>query len=138
MDDLSRSLPLVNLFYCTCPRWKINILETVDISIAGGMSVDYVLHMAHAFNHYPGTSSERGRGALKQMGVSVLAGMFTTFIACIPLYLCDMVWFSGFGCFVTMVIVTAFFVSMSGLMAFLEVFGPDEPQGEVKNCLKKS
>eukprot|EP00619_Florenciella_sp_RCC1007_P016010 CAMPEP_0205933334 /NCGR_PEP_ID=MMETSP1325-20131115/32763_1 /ASSEMBLY_ACC=CAM_ASM_000708 /TAXON_ID=236786 /ORGANISM="Florenciella sp., Strain RCC1007" /LENGTH=61 /DNA_ID=CAMNT_0053303175 /DNA_START=42 /DNA_END=224 /DNA_ORIENTATION=+ len=31
--------------------WKINVLESIDISIASGMAVDFVLHLAHSYNH---------------------------------------------------------------------------------------
>ena len=41
--------------------WELNVIESIDVSIAGGMAVDYVLHMSHAYNHQDPslTSSER-------------------------------------------------------------------------------
>jgi predicted RND superfamily exporter protein len=103
--------------------WKINLLEAIDISIAGGMSVDYLLHLVHSFNQQPGSADDKVRGALREMGVSVTSGMGTTLAACVALYLCDMLWFRLFGCFITMVVLSSFFTSMLGLMAVLACFG---------------
>ena len=71
------------------------------MSIAGGMAVDYVLHMSHAYNHQDPslTSSERVRLAMGEMGISVLSGCITTFGACCALFSCDLLWFKMFGYF---------------------------------------
>ena len=95
------------------------------------MSVDYVLHMCHSYNHLPGTSKEKARAALGEMGVSVWSGAFTTFCACIALFMCDMLWFRLFGCFIAMVIITAFAVSLLMLMALLAVAGPPAGRGYI-------
>ena len=74
---------------CLCmviAGWEINIIEAIGISIATGMAVDYVLHLSHAYNHQPsGPAPERVRGALQEMGISILSGCFTTWIACLAL-----------------------------------------------------
>ena len=106
--------------------WKINLLEAIDISIAGGMSVDYLLHLVHSFNHQTGSADDKVRGALREMGVSVTSGLLTTLVACIALFMCDMLWFSLFGCFITMVVLSSFVSSMLGLMALLACFGADD------------
>jgi len=112
--------------------WKVNVIESIDISIAGGMAVDYVLHMAHAYNHQnPRWSSEdRVRAAMGSMGVSVLSGMVTTFGACCALYACQLLWFRRFGIFITMLIVTSFAVSTFAMMAALAEFGPRDGAGD--------
>ena len=106
--------------------WKINLLEAIDISIAGGMSVDYLLHLVHSFNHQSGSADQKVRGALREMGVSVTSGLCTTLVACVALYLCDMLWFRLFGCFITMVVLSSFVSSMLGLMALLACFGAND------------
>jgi len=40
--------------------------------------------------------------------------------------MCDMLWFSLFGCFITMVVLSSFVSSMLGLMALLACFGADD------------
>ena len=48
--------------------WKINIIESIGLSIATGLAVDYVLHLAHSFNHQHGSASTKTRLALAEMG----------------------------------------------------------------------
>merc|ERR1712046_375758 len=71
-----------------------------------------------------GLAPDRVRGALQEMGVSILSGCCTTWIACIALYCCEFSWFKLFGCFVTMVIWSSFFVTMTGVTAVLSLYGP--------------
>ena len=94
------------------------------------MCVDYVLHLAHSYNAQTGSRGERVTKALQEMGVSVTSGMLTTFIACCALFMCDMLWFKLFGCFITMVIISAYVTSVVGLMALLAVAGPEVDKGE--------
>mmetsp|Transcript_34502 Transcript_34502/g.59276 ORF Transcript_34502/g.59276 Transcript_34502/m.59276 type:complete len:201 (-) Transcript_34502:201-803(-) len=129
---------IISLVFCEMVffGWEVDILVAIDISIASGMSVDYVLHLAHAYNGETGDHADKVRKALKDMGVSVASGMLTTFFACIALFLCDMLWFRLFGCFIAMVIITAFAVSMFGMMSLLALAGPGDGQGEMPFCNK--
>jgi len=115
-------------------QWKINVIESIGISLAAGMAVDYVLHLAHSYNHQSGADpAEKVRGCLAEMGISITYGCITSFSACVALYLCDFLWFKIFGYFITMIITSSFFVSMLGMMAALVCFGPGEaPDGEIK------
>jgi hypothetical protein len=134
-------LVFVGLFYVlamvcllmTISGWVIGIIEAIGVSVATGMAVDYVLHLSHSFNHQPaGPAPERVRGALQEMGISILSGCLTTWIACIALYCCDFLWFRLFGCFVTMVIWSSFFITMTGVTAILSLYGPESIEdGEV-------
>ncbi|KAJ1448385.1 hypothetical protein M885DRAFT_147143 [Pelagophyceae sp. CCMP2097] len=99
--------------------WKVNIIESIDISIAGGMAVDYILHLAHAFNHQESflTGEGRVRGALGEMGVSVLSGALTTLSATCALFCCQLLWFRNFGIFIALLVVWSIVVSMLPMMA---------------------
>jgi hypothetical protein len=97
-----------------------------------GMAVDYLLHLVHSYKQQKeGNSHDRVRAALKQLGVSVTSGMITTFMACIALVLTNMLWFKLFGYFIMMVTVSAFVISIVGLMALLAEFGPGDVGGGV-------
>jgi predicted RND superfamily exporter protein len=98
------------------------------------MSVDYLLHLVHSYKQQRGGPQQRVRGALEEMGVSVTGGMITTFIACIALFLTEMLWFKLFGCFIAMVILSAFFVAMVGMMALLAEFGPGSEEENVEGA----
>jgi hypothetical protein len=122
------------VFMCMAAAlWKINVIESIGISLAAGMAVDYVLHLAHSFNHQRGvTSAEKVRGCLAEMGISITNGCLTSFASCCCLYMCDFLWFKKFGHFITMIIFCSFFVSMVGMSAAFVVFGPGEaPDGVI-------
>ena len=66
-------LAMVCLLMTLC-GWKIGIIEAVGISVATGMSVDYVLHLSHAYNHQPaGLAPDRVRGAQEMSVFSAAA-----------------------------------------------------------------
>jgi hypothetical protein len=113
--------------------WELNVIESIDVSIAGGMAVDYVLHMSHAYNHQDPSlsSSERVRLAMGEMGISVLSGCITTFGACCALFSCDLLWFKMFGYFICTLIMSSFVVSNFGMMALLALCGPTNGKGDV-------
>lgn len=113
--------------------WELNVIESIDVSIAGGMAVDYVLHMSHAYNHQDPslTSNERVRRAMAEMGISVLSGCLTTFGACCALFSCELLWFKMFGYFICTLIFSSFIVSNFGMMALLAWYGPTGGRGDV-------
>ena len=127
----------VTLALMALAGWEVNVIESIDISIAGGMAVDYVLHMAHAYNHQPPswTREDRVKSAMGEMGVSVLSGMLTTFGACCALFACQLLWFRRFGIFITMLIMSSFFVSTFAMMPALVLCGPTGGKGDLRALL---
>lgn len=63
--------------------WDVSLdsVSLVNLVLAIGLSVDYSCHVAHAFMHKQGTRDERAHLALKEMGVSVINGAVSTFLA---------------------------------------------------------
>lgn len=59
----------------------LDSVSVVQLALALGLSVDYSVHIAHAFGHKHGTRDERASAALTDMGVSVLNGAMSTFLA---------------------------------------------------------
>ena len=59
----------------------INTVTTVMIIMSIGLSVDYSAHIAHMFMVHQGTRTERARAAINGIGVSVLNGGISTFLA---------------------------------------------------------
>ena len=112
--------------------WKINMVEAIDITICGGLAVDFVLHMTHSFNHHSGLNVDRARSAMRDMGVSIAAGVVTTFCACFVLFFTQMTVFNLFGSFIAMVVCSGFVVTMTGLVAALAVLGPSNEEGQVQ------
>lgn len=108
----------------TMRGWTLGTTTAILISILAGFSVDYVVHLAHAYVETPGNSEQRVRGAFSDMGVSVMSGMITSVLASLPLFLCKIKFFSAFGTFLCATIgfswIYANFMFM-GLMATFDV-----------------
>lgn len=86
--------------------WSLGSIEAILISIVAGFSVDYVVHLAHAYERAKHANSvkERIRSAYGEMGISVFNGMVTSVGASIPLFLCQLQFFAKFGTFLCLTI----------------------------------
>jgi 5-methyltetrahydrofolate--homocysteine methyltransferase len=60
--------------------WSLGFLESVCFAILIGVSVDFSIHLAHAYVSIPGEQDRcvRTKHALIEMGPSILAAAFTT------------------------------------------------------------
>eukprot|EP00594_Rhizosolenia_setigera_P013026 CAMPEP_0178956888 /NCGR_PEP_ID=MMETSP0789-20121207/10553_1 /TAXON_ID=3005 /ORGANISM="Rhizosolenia setigera, Strain CCMP 1694" /LENGTH=1093 /DNA_ID=CAMNT_0020638965 /DNA_START=152 /DNA_END=3433 /DNA_ORIENTATION=- len=86
--------------------WALGTTESILISILAGFSVDYVVHLAHSYTEAPSRNTmERIQIAFDEMGEAVFSGMVTSVLACLPLFLCELAFFSKFGFFLCMTIV---------------------------------
>ena len=62
--------------------WKLGVMESTNIAILIGISVDFVVHFAHAYLHsHEDGQAARCRHSLTTMGISVVAAALTTFLA---------------------------------------------------------
>lgn len=59
---------------------KLNAVSYVNFVMAVGLSVDYCVHIGHAYTHSTGVGDVRVRNALRAMGGAVLKGGVTTFV----------------------------------------------------------
>jgi hypothetical protein len=136
---LATGLPLV-AFMATCSilctlvsvvgattmmGWSLGTTEAILISILAGFSVDYVVHLAHAFVQAPTDVplEDRVRQAFSEMGVSVLSGMLTSVLASLPLFACQVVFFVKFGTFLCFTIAFSWLFANFGFMSALSTFG---------------
>jgi multidrug efflux pump subunit AcrB len=78
--------------------WTLGTNEAILMSILAGFSVDYVVHLAHAYVESEGLNNvDRIKGAFGDMGTSVFSGMLTSVIASVPLFFCTLTFFAKFG-----------------------------------------
>jgi len=98
--------------------WFLGSIESILIGIIAGFSVDYVVHLAHAYESAVGDTYARIKSSFADMGISVLNGMITSVAASIPLFFCQLQFFKKFGTFLCLVIAFSwifanfFFMSM--------------------------
>ena len=105
--------------------WKLGVLESTNIAILIGISVDFVVHFAHAFVHAPAEGREaRVRYSLTTMGISVVAAAMTTLLAAMVLAMCTLTFFDKFGVFLCVTMVISLLLSIVFFQGLLGQFGP--------------
>jgi hypothetical protein len=104
---------------------ELGTTEAVLISILAGFSVDYVVHLGHAYvqNREAPNNDERVRAAFAEMGVSVFSGMLTSIVASIPLFFCNITFFAKFGSFLCLTIGLSWINANFGFMSLVATFG---------------
>merc|ERR1719159_681842 len=106
--------------------WELGTIESICLTILAGFSVDYVVHLAHAFVHSEKNErSDKVRSALDEIGVSVLGGMLTSASAAVALMLCQLQFFYKFGVFLILTVSISWFWANIAFMASMALFGPD-------------
>ncbi len=87
----------VNTIYC----FIFQVLESLNLGLVVGLSVDYVVHLAEAYRTSPSSSRDgRVRSMLESMGLSVLSGAITTFGGAIFMLFSKIKFLYQFGIFV--------------------------------------
>jgi hypothetical protein len=116
---------------------SLGIIETIGLSIAVGMSVDYTVHIVNAYNNCPMTDRvSRIRHSMTLMGISITLGMIATNISAFFLLLCVITFFTGFGQFIIMTIFYSWLSAFFILCPLLMLIGPEGRSGEI-TFLKK-
>ena len=111
-------------------NYSFGAIEAVGVTIFVGMSVDYSLHLGHAFHSAIAKSRKsKIRDALTTLGVSILGGAVTTGGAAVFLLFCKIYLFVQLGVMMLMNTLTAFAYTLFGLCALLVIAGP------VKSCI---
>jgi len=108
--------------YVTMLGWTLGTIEAILFSILAGFSVDYVIHLAHAYVHAEGDTEERLTEAFGEMGISVFSGMLTSVVASIPLFFCTLTFFAKFGTFLCLTIAMSWIFANFGFMSLLAQF----------------
>merc|ERR1711959_521102 len=107
--------------------WELGTIESICLTILAGFSVDYVVHLAHAFVQAEKKErSDKVRSALDEIGVSVLGGMLTSASAAVALMLCQLQFFHKFGVFLILTVSMSWVWANIGFMASMALFGPDD------------
>lgn len=99
--------------------WDLGSIESILIGIIAGFSVDYVVHLAHAYETAGGDTAERVTAAFGDMGISVLNGMITSVAASIPLFFCQLQFFAKFGTFLCSTIAFSWLFANFAFMSVL-------------------
>lgn len=108
-------------------NYELGSTTSICITILAGFAVDYVVHLAHAYNHsLKETRQEKFQEAIDVIGVSVLSGMVTSVLAAMVLLTCNLQFFAKFGFFMIFTVVWAWLWGNCFFMAMLRLIGPDQ------------
>jgi len=107
--------------------YEMGTITSICITILAGFAVDYVVHLAHAYNHSTAeTRAQKFQEAFDVIGVSVLSGMVTSVLASIVLLTCALQFFAKFGFFLIFTVVWAWLWGNCFFMCVMRLVGPDE------------
>eukprot|EP01029_Cantina_marsupialis_P020736 TRINITY_DN4883_c0_g2_i1.p1 TRINITY_DN4883_c0_g2~~TRINITY_DN4883_c0_g2_i1.p1 ORF type:complete len:896 (-),score=296.27 TRINITY_DN4883_c0_g2_i1:443-3130(-) len=119
--------------------WDLGVTESIAGVVVVGFSFDYAVHLANSFvESHETTAKERMRSAMREMGISVVAGAITTAGAGSVMFLCFMMFFTKFAFMMVMNVSAALVWSCVFLPAVLMAVGPDKNGGQIfKICWSK-
>jgi hypothetical protein len=122
--------------------WSLGIIESIACIVIIGISVDYSVHIAHAYNiAKPLESSttrqqqreDKAKASISTIGISLISGCITSLGSTIWLMFCQINFFSSFGTFLFVTLVISFLVAFLLLIPLFVVFGPGQDQGKLPN-----
>ncbi|KAJ5077047.1 hypothetical protein M0811_00367 [Anaeramoeba ignava] len=106
--------------------WELGIIESVTLTIIVGVSIDYVVHFAHAYTHrnLP-TRYLKVRYAMTDLGISVFSAAVTTLGAAFVLFFTIILFFRNFGIILWLVILFSVLWSFVFFFSILTLIGPE-------------
>ena len=105
--------------------WDLNILESVIITVAIGMSVDYTLHYAVSYRLSPDLDREtRVRTSTSRLGSVIFMAGATTFLAGLVMMPSTVLVYQKFGIFLMLIISISWAYSTLFFQSLLCVCGP--------------
>jgi len=117
--------------------WELGIFEAVGLIVAVGLAVDYSVHISHSFNEarylngQAATRYAKTEHALTEMGISVVSGASTTFLASLFLLPTSFMFYHVLGVFMVMTVLLSISVSITMLPAMLYIIGPEGERGDI-------
>jgi predicted RND superfamily exporter protein len=112
--------------------WDLDITESIAAVILIGFSVDYCVHLAHAYVESACESrQERIQDALTTMGISVTAGAATTFMAGIFLFGAVLPFFQKYGFILLFTIFSSYLWAVVFFCSACSLLGPQGTVGEL-------
>jgi len=122
--------------------WYLGISESIAGIIVIGLAVDYVIHLGHMYLEVGHlgyeTRAERWEMALKNMGVTVLAGAVTTLVAGLSMRFCQMTFFLQMSTLISVTIVYSLLFTLFFFMCLLRVAGPEGDCGDVSRLIRRA
>ena len=111
--------------------WELNVLESVIITVAVGLSIDHTLHYGVAYRLAPDLDRHnRALSSLKTVGSVICMASITTFLAGVFMLASVTLVYQKFGIFLILVISISWLYSTLFFQSLLNVIGPQGGFGQ--------
>ncbi|XP_064600617.1 protein dispatched homolog 3-like [Liolophura sinensis] len=112
--------------------WRLGVLESLNLCLVVGLSVDYVVHLAEAYHRCElGSREDRVRHMLETVGTAVLSGAITTTGASIFMLFAEIQFLLQFGVFMLTTIGFSILFSLLWFSVIMAVCGPQGRTGSL-------
>jgi len=119
-----------------CLGWRLNVVESVTVCVAAGLSVDFVLHHAVAYCLAPSQTSRHVRvmDAARVVSSAVAMSALTTFLVGVCITPSTVLAYRQIGIFLMIVVVVSWFFATFFFQALLFVAGPRGDFTQLRPC----
>ncbi|XP_053407451.1 uncharacterized protein LOC123533361 [Mercenaria mercenaria] len=112
--------------------WKLGVLESINLCMVVGLSVDYIVHLAEAYRMSKSPRRlDRVHDMLESIGLSVISGAITTMGAAVFMLFAKIQFFFQFGIFILSTVGISLVFSLLGFTTLLSLCGPENDTGSV-------
>ncbi|KAL9981003.1 hypothetical protein ACROYT_G009655 [Oculina patagonica] len=113
--------------------WQLNILESIVMSVAVGLSIDFTMHYGVAYRLAPDKSQRdsRVRYSLVHIGSAITMAAMTTFLTGLMMMPATVLAYFQLGQFLMLVMVFSWLYSTFGFLSICTVIGPREDFGQL-------
>ena len=121
------------LYWRQCWFFLWQLMESLNLTLVVGLSVDYVVHLAEGYSRSTHTNRlGRLHDSLAQLGISVLSGACTTIGGSAFLLLAEIILFLQFGVFMFATILFSVFFALGFFSTLLGIVGPEGEYGSIQ------
>lgn len=119
--------------------WKLGVLESLNMTLVVGLSVDYVVHLAEGYVELEGGNRLlRTKHALGHVGISVVSGACSTLGASVFMLASKIIFFMQFGIFMFCTIGLSTLYSLLFFTTVLALVGPQDDFGSILPAIQKT
>ena len=106
--------------------WEMDVLESIIMSLAVGLSVDFTIHYGVAYRIAPiGDRASKVDYAMKQLCSAITTAAFSTFVAGVCMINATILSYQQLGIFMTLVISISWAFATFFFMSLCSVIGPE-------------
>ncbi|XP_070577195.1 protein dispatched homolog 1-like isoform X2 [Ptychodera flava] len=112
--------------------WELNILESITISVAVGLSIDFTIHYGIAYRVAPEDDREnRVVYSLSRMGSAIMMAALTTFFAGAMMMPSTVLSYTQLGTFLMLVMAISWLYSTFFFQSLCRIIGPQGNCGQI-------